>query len=222
MKILLSSTEEKMVGIFPQIDYDEDFCGNESSLLLGDLLYEKIDFQTNIHPSRVSRKGKLTDVLSTAFAIFPYQLVSNLKLVELFKVYSGADCSIGEISVKHRKKEYNYSIINITERLLGMPIDFTNHRGRVESGEQYLNVVPVKTEDDYSRNKTLSPVNLPLQLGKYMNYHFFVMPRVNLLLVSDELSEAIARANISGIKLLSFTDDDDISIYGRRKLSQFY
>lgn len=222
MKLLRSSTNIRVVGEYGQLKYDST-KERKNRLLINDSLYTTGFEGKYFFPLKTTPKAKMTDLMGTALAINPIQLIVSKKMLELFTRYNAQPYEVGKVDINHGKKETMYYLLGRTYRLQEEIINLNKSNTSIldwETGE--LTPMNFTSFDDFKKTEGATLVNITFNERMLTGYHHFVCPIINMMFISDELARDIAEAKITGVNLLEFDYSSDISQQGLYQLPVFY
>lgn len=196
----------------------------KDNILPNDVFHKATPSHKIIPNFELDKGAKLTDMVSCGALLYPSQMLVNERLFRLLNEFPGQPFYHQRVKVFDREDKPNpYYFVNRKERMSHLIVDtkktvFCYYDRATKS---YLQFSSLDIPETY---RTISCRFAKLALHHEMvdGLHHFVVPYINRLVISQDLAEQIAAEKIKGVKIIEFTEDDDLTQQNYAKLKVFY
>lgn len=222
MKIVLQSTNDKVIGHHPQANLDSSTLMNGAVILPSDVLGKRPPEGSILPDFLLHARAKFTDYLSAPAITGPKQMMISKKLANLFRSYQGLSFDTIPVDVKKDDLVQKYEFLNYYDSLPIDVIDFKHSQFKQYDYDKHTySPIRVDSAAAFLQAKNIKLTNLSLVPELTGNLHHFYIPSTTIWLISDELAVAMKAHSITGLKLYDFTPETDLSRNNLRKLKPY-
>lgn len=204
------STNLKSVGTFPQVETGIYPIMDNNPNFIGNNFLKKIDFQAELSIPILSKKAKLTDLISCSIMGFSNSLLISTKLKFILEKYVTNSVQFFEAPIMYKESKvsgywithpykYNYEAINYTKCIIRRQnlFDYTQKEAiQINSAEEFECLISERNKEifwSYSFEKLVLQSNIPELI-------FLIGIQGLGYCVSEKVKQEIESAGCTGIE----------------------